>query len=79
MVISEMCLPFDNVGEDLLFGRLCIVEVISNCDFLEMLLIASAFLSNVSSTRSGEAFFKTPVSMLIFSSSASSNNVAHDQ
>ena len=49
------------------------------CDFLEMLLITSACPLNLSSTGFGGTFFKTPAGMLIFSSSASSNNAAHDR
>ena len=50
------------------------MEFISNRDFLEMSLIASAFLLNLSSTGYSGTFFKTPASMLFSLSSASSNN-----
>ena len=54
------------------------MEFISNRDFLEMSLIASAFLLNLSSTGYSGTFFKTPGSMLFSLSSASSNNAVHD-
>ena len=61
------------------FGRLHRVEVILNRDFLEISPIASAFPLALSSMGSGGPLFKTSTGMLIFSSSASSNNAEHDR
>ena len=60
------------------FGRSHRVEFILNY-FLEMSPIASAFPLALSSMGSGGPLFKTSAGMLIFSSSASSNNAAHDR
>ena len=62
-----------------IYGRLHRVEVILNRDFLEISSIASAFPLALSSMGSGGPLFKTSAGMLIFSSSASSNNAEHDR